>query len=372
MSSRAAGLAGTGVGNSRPRRLTHYSSGGGCGCKMPQAWLPGILAAALAYPGAGAPPADPALRIGLEAPDDAAVYSVGAARELIVTCDFLTPVVDDPYEWGRIAATNAVSDVYAMGGRPVLALNLLCWPADLPRDLLTQVLAGGTSAITEAGGRLAGGHSIIDPVPKYGMVAVGVADPDRILRKDGGRAGDVLVLTKPLGVGVIATAIKRGQAPPEAVDAAISVMTRLNASAASVATESGLRGGTDVTGYGLIGHLREMAAAAGVEARLSPAAVPRLAGLQELIAAGCTPDGTRRTLDTALSQGWFKPGRLDHAEQLVLADAQTSGGLLLAVPPRHLAHVLRQLRLRGDDSAAAVGRLTVGEPGVIVIEQDSP
>lgn len=297
-------------------RLTRYSPGGGCACKMPQRLL-GEMIESLQATGLVPNPGGP-LRVGLHPADDAAVYdfdgsdgsygpSDGGHRSLVVTCDFLTPVVDDPYEWGRIAACNALSDVYAMGGRPLLALNLLGWPDDLSRDILAEVLRGGAQAAAAAGALLVGGHSIVDAAPKYGMAVVGEVDRAAILLKGGGRAGDALVLTKPIGLGVIGTAVKRGEAAPALVANAIAVMTRLNAEAASVAHEFGLRGGTDVTGYGLIGHLHEMGLAAGVAARIDAGAVPVLPGVIELVGRGCAPDGSQRTLSSALQRGWFSP-----------------------------------------------------------------
>lgn len=349
---------------SRPApRLTQYSSGGGCACKLPQSLLSDVLAD-LRHNGATAGlEGDPDLLVGLDPPDDGAVYAVDEHRAWVVTCDFLTPVVDEPHDWGRIAATNALSDVYAMGGRPLLALNLLGWPEQLPTDLLGEVLRGGAEAAGSAGALLVGGHSIVDAVPKYGLVAVGEVDRAAVLTKGGGVAGDVLVLTKPLGVGIVSTAIKRGAATPEQVDKAVESMTRLNANAAAVARAAGLRGGTDVTGYGLLGHLHEMAKAAGLAALVYPEQVPRLPGLQDLLTAGCTPDGSRRTLESGVGRGWIDSGTTDRAEQVVLADAQTSGGLLLAVPREQATEVLHQLRRGGDADSAVVGELVPGRPG---------
>jgi selenide,water dikinase len=358
---------------SRPApRLTQYSTGGGCACKLPQSLLQDVLATVRGHGALAGLASNPGLRVGLETPDDAAVYEIDETRAWVITCDFLTPVVDDAYQWGRIAATNALSDVYAMGGRPLLALNLLGWPSELPEDTLADVLRGGADAVVDAGALLVGGHSIVDPVPKYGLVAIGEVDPRAILLKGGGRAGDLLVLTKPLGVGIVGTALKRGRAEPALVDAAVATMVRPNADAAAVAREAGLRGGTDVTGYGLIGHLHEMTLAAGLAARVRPASVPRLPGVMNLLAQGCTPDGTRRTLDNAVARGWFDPGGLSPAEQVLLADAQTSGGLLLAVPPGEAATVTARLRERGDVAAAVVGELAEGDPGTITIDERTP
>jgi selenide,water dikinase len=349
------------------RRLTEYSNGGGCACKLPQSLLDDVLGAARS---AGLRHVGADLLVGLDPPDDAAVYAIDDARAWIVTCDFLTPVVDDAYQWGAIAATNALSDVYAMGGRPLLALNLLGWPSDLPAALMAEVIRGGGQAVADAGALLVGGHSIVDPVPKFGLVVIGEVDRRHVLAKGGGRAGDQLVLTKPLGVGVVGTAVKRGQAPDSLVDAAVASMTRPNAAAARIANQAGLRGGTDVTGYGLVGHLHEMALAAGLSARIWIDSVPVLPGVFGLIGAGCGPDGSRRTLDNALAHGWFVPGPADEAHQLLLADAQTSGGLLLAVPPADADRVVARLCAAGDPAAAVVGELFGGgRPGVISAER---
>lgn len=347
-------------------RLTQYSTGGGCACKMPQSLLDDVLRMVRADGAVG----DGDLLVGLDRPDDALVYAIDDRRAWTVTCDFMTPVVDDAYEWGRIAATNALSDVYAMGGRPLLALNLLCWPAELPAGTMAEVLRGGGDAAAAAGAVIAGGHSIVDPVPKYGLVAIGEVASDGILAKGGGRAGDLLILTKALGMGVVGTAVKRGRAPSGVVAAAIAGATRLNASAARIAVEAGLRGATDVTGYGLLGHLHEMAGAAGLAATVRMTAVPVLPGVMELLAAGCSPAGSRRTLENALARGWFTPGSLDESRQLLLADAQTSGGLLLAAPPADADAVVARIRAAGDSAAAIVGVLhDDGRSGVVSVEQ---
>jgi selenide,water dikinase len=345
------------------RRLTEYSPGGGCACKFPQARLAEVLRTVRTF---GSPELDPALLVGLDVPDDAAVYAVDESRAWIISCDFMTPVVDDPYEWGRIAATNALSDVYAMGGRPLFALNLLGWPLDLPDTALAEVLRGSGRAVVDAKAFVVGGHSIVDPVPKFGLVAIGEVDPRRLLTKGGGKAGDLLVLTKPLGVGVIGTAIKRGKASNAAVEAAIANMTRLNADAAFIAGEAALRGGTDVTGFGLIGHLHEMTSAAGLCATIWLNDVPVLPEASGLLSAGYASDGSRRTLKNALSKGWFMPGSLDEIDQLMLADPQTSGGLLLSVSRTDAAALVARLREAGDVCAAVIGELRDGQHAGIV------
>jgi selenide,water dikinase len=305
------------------RRLTSYAHGGGCACKIPPGELEDAVAALV-----GAGPADPAGRlvVGLDDGDDAAVVVTADRTGIVATTDFFTPVVDDPYDWGRIAAANALSDVYAMGGRPLVALNLLCWPRDvLPYELAGQVLRGGLAVANAAGCHVAGGHSVDDPEPKYGMAVTGLVDPARLLRNDAGRPGDPLTLTKPLGLGVLNSRHKQtGEVFAQAVDA----MTTLNRDAASSAVERGVRAATDVTGFGLLGHLLKMARASGVTAVVDAAAVPYLDGAREALRDGYVSGGTRRNLD------WVRPhadlGRVGEGEALLLADAQTSGGLLVA------------------------------------------
>jgi selenide, water dikinase len=303
-----------------PRRLTQYASGGGCACKIPPGELERVLAG---LPGGRA---TEALMVGVENGDDAAVVRLDAQRAVVVTADFFTPVVDDLRDWGRIAAANALSDVYAMGGEPLVAVNLLAWPRDdLPFELAAEVLAGGSEIAEEAACHLAGGHSIDDREPKYGLAVTGLADPTRLLRNDAGRPGVPLTLTKPLGLGVLNN---RHKATGERFQEAVTVMTRLNRDASRAALAAGHTCATDVTGFGLLGHLHKMARASGVTAVVDAAAVPYLDGARASAADGFISGGTRRNLD------WVRPhldaGEYDDTEQLLLADAQTSGGLLLA------------------------------------------
>jgi selenide,water dikinase len=264
------------------------------------------------------------LLVGLEHGDDAAAVRIDATRAVIATADFFTPVVDDPYDWGRIAAANALSDVYAMGGEPLVAVNLLAWPRELlPFDLAREVLRGGVEVCAEAGAHLAGGHSIDDREPKYGLAVTGLADPERLLRNDAATPGLPLTLTKPLGLGVLNN---RHKATGEVFPEAIEVMTTLNAEAARGALAAGATAATDVTGFGLLGHLYKMARASGVTAVVDAAAVPYVDGAREALAAGFVPGGSRRNLE------WVAPelaSSLDEDELLLLADAQTSGGLLV-------------------------------------------
>jgi selenide,water dikinase len=300
-------------------RLTQYAAGGGCACKVP----PGELERVLGGLDAGRAGGD--LLVGLDHGDDAAAVRLDGDRAVVVTADFFTPVVDDPYDWGRIAAANALSDVYAMGGTPLVAVNLLAWPRDLiPFDVAADVLRGGADVCKEAETHLAGGHSIDDREPKYGLAVTGLADPDRLLRNDAGRAGTPLTLTKPLGLGVLNNRHKAtGDTFPEAVE----VMTALNRDASRAALATGATCATDVTGFGLLGHLLKLARASGVSARIDSAAVPYVDGARASLAAGFVPGGSRRNLD------WVRPqlrSRVDEDELLLLADAQTSGGLLVA------------------------------------------
>jgi selenide,water dikinase len=299
-------------------RLTQYAHGGGCACKIPPGELEDLVAA-LVQPGF------PDLLVGLDGGDDAAAVRIDSGTAVLSTADFFTPVVDDAYDFGRIAAANALSDIYAMGGRPVLAINLVGWPREvLPAELLREVLRGGFDVAAEAGCPVAGGHSIDDPEPKYGMAVTGVADPARLLRNDAAVAGTAITLTKPLGVGVLNN---RHKATGEVFPQAIASMVTLNRDACAAALEAGLRAATDVTGFGLLGHLYKMARASGVTAVVDAAAVPYLDGARQALADGFVSGGTRRNLD------WVRPhlsADVPEDELLLLADAQTSGGLLLA------------------------------------------
>jgi selenide,water dikinase len=304
---------------SPPRRLTQYAAGGGCACKVPPGELERVLA------GLTGGRAGDDLLVGVEHGDDAAVVRLDAQRAVVTTADFFTPVVDDLRDWGRIAAANAMSDVWAMGGEPLVAVNLLAWPREaLPFELAAEVLAGGAEVAAEAGCHLAGGHSIDDPEPKYGLAVTGIADPDRLLRNDAGVAGLPLTLTKPLGLGVLNN---RHKATGEVFPEAVATMTALNRDASRAALAAGVRCATDVTGFGLLGHLFKLCRASGVDAEIDASAVPYLAGARASLAEGYLPGGSRRNLD------WVRPhldAAVDDDELVLLADAQTSGGLLVA------------------------------------------
>ncbi|HLI41294.1 MAG TPA: selenide, water dikinase SelD [Streptosporangiaceae bacterium] len=353
-------------------RLTSLSPGAGCACKLPLAKLEALFAS-LGPAGSGGDAGDGLaaaagdLLVGAAEGDDAAVLRLDAGRALVLTTDFFTPIVDDPGDWGQIAAANALSDVYAMGGRPLLAVNLAAWPADgLDIAILGEVLRGGARVAARAGCLVVGGHTIDDPVPKYGMAVVGTADPARLITLDRAAPGDALILTKAVGTGVIATALKRAAADAAAVAAAVASMTLLNAGASEAALAAGVRAGTDVTGFGLLGHLHRMLAASGAAARVHAAAVPLLPGAAGLAAAGFVSGGTRanaeRMRDVASLDEAIPPELA-----VLLHDAQTSGGLLLAAPAAAAGGLLGELRRRGLP-AAAVGEVTRGEPGHIRVD----
>lgn len=348
----------------RTPRLTSLSPGAGCACKLPLAKLETLFATM-----DGIDPASGDLLVGALEGDDAAVLRLDDERALVLTTDFFTPIVDDPKDWGRIAAANALSDVYAMGGRPLFAVNLAAWPGNGPEGLdlaiLGQVLRGGAKVAAEAGCFVAGGHTIDDPVPKYGMAVVGLADPGRLMTIDRAVPGDQLILTKALGTGVIATALKHGMAPPEAIHHAVASMTLLNAGASQAALAAGVRAATDVTGFGLLGHLHRMLAASKAAAVVSAAAVPLLPGAAELAAAGFVSGGTRANTERMRSCVTLHDAIPDELAVL-LHDAQTSGGLLLATPPGAAPALLADLRAR-DLPAALVGEVVDGESGHVEV-----
>lgn len=296
--------------------------------------------------------------MGTATSDDAAVWRLDDDRALVVTADFITPIHDDPRVWGRIAAANAVSDVYAMGGRPLLSLNLVGWNTDeLSTDILLEVLLGAGEVAAEGGWITVGGHTVDDPEPKFGLAVVGEVHPDRILTNAGIRPGDSLVLTKALGAGIVATAMKAGKAPDDVVDAAVASMTRLNKEAASCALEAGATGATDITGFGLLGHLRSMAEASKVDVELIVSAVPVFPGVPELVAAGFVPGGSRRNLAWVSER--LDAGGVDESVVIVLADAQTSGGLLFGAAPEAAEAAAEALRATGH-AAAVIGTTTAG------------
>jgi len=339
------------------RRLTSFSHGAGCGCKLGPDQLAQVLG------GLALPDMPPDVLVAADTGDDAAVYRIDDDRALVATLDFFTPIVDDPYDWGRIAATNAMSDVYAMGGTPFLGLNIVSWPVDdLPLDMLGRVLQGGIDAAAGVGFPVLGGHSITDPEPKYGMVVLGFVDPRRMLRNSTAVAGDTLLLTKPIGLGMISTAVKRGVATDEMLATAVEVMTTPNRAAAEAVLETGADAATDITGFGLLGHLHRMLLASGVAAEIDASAVPVIDGALDLAHSGAVPGGTQRNHASVDSHvDW---GSLTEPEQLLLADAQTSGGLLIATrEPDALAAALGARRVPN----ARVGAVVAGSPGAVAV-----
>ncbi len=342
-------------------RLTGFSHGAGCACKLAPDDLTRVLEqlAPASYP--------PEILVSPATGDDAAVVRLPGVpgTALVQTVDFFTPIVDDPFDWGRIAATNALSDVYAMGGRPITAMNVVAWPIqDLSVDLLADVLRGGQTVADAAGVTVVGGHSIHDPEPKYGMAVTGLVDPLRIVRNSEMRPRDRLVLTKPLGLGVISTAIKAGRADAATVARAVDVMTTLNAAASEAMVEAGVRAATDVTGFGLLGHLHIALRASGASAVIDAAAVPFIPGAVRLALDGMIPGGTRsnRTFVAPFTD-WAD---LEEVEQFLLADAQTSGGLLMAVAGELLDGLVAGLAARGV-TAAVIGEVGDGAAGSIAV-----
>jgi selenide,water dikinase len=298
--------------------------------------------------------------VGLGEPDDAAVWRLDDRRAIVATTDFFTPVVDNPYDYGAIAAANALSDIYAMGGRPFLALNIAALPPDLPAEISGEILRGGAEKAREAGIPIAGGHTVQDKEPKYGLMALGFVDPQRMITKRGARPGDRLLLSKPLGFGVTTTALKRDQADPTDVSEAVGWMKQLNKTASELAVESGLEGGTDITGFSLLGHGWEMADASGIGLRFSFGKIPFTRGARRYAQEWIFPGGSFDNREYFRPHVRFAP-EIDEASQMLLFDAQTSGGLLLAVPPEKLDHLLER--------AAQVGQV-LWEIGEVIEGQE--
>ncbi|MDQ3618557.1 MAG: selenide, water dikinase SelD [Actinomycetota bacterium] len=300
---------------------------------------------------------DPKLLVGLDAPDDAAVYQIAPDVAIVQTVDFFTPIVDDAYSWGRIAAANALSDVYAMGASPKTALNLVGWPRDLGFELLGAVIEGAGDACHEAGVAVVGGHSIDDPEPKFGLSVTGTVHPDRIVTKTGATSGCELVLTKPLGMGIISSGIKAGKTTEETEQRAIRIMSALNRSACEAMVEVGAEAATDVTGFGLVGHLLQMLDGR-LDADLHYSSIPLLEDAVGLAAAGVFPEGSRR--NRAAGEGRVRAAGVGEAPLALLYDAQTSGGLLIAVAPEKVDRLMRSLSERGVEDAARIGELKSG------------
>jgi selenide,water dikinase len=343
-----------------PLRLTSFSHGGGCGCKI----APGVLSDILKASAPGFLP--PQLMVGIETADDAAVWRLNDSQALIATTDFFMPIVDDPFDFGRIAATNAISDVYAMGGTPIMALAIVAMPiAQLPVEVIGRVLAGGNAACAEAGIPIAGGHTIDSVEPIYGLVVMGLVHPDRVRRNADARAGDVLILGKPLGVGVLSAALKKGKLDAAGYARLLSITTRLNKPGARLAELDGVHAITDVTGFGLAGHVLEMARGAGLRAVIDWQAVPLIDGVDALARDGFVTGASGRNW-----AGYGGEVRLDPALPAVardlLADPQTSGGLLVACSPDSVDAVLACFRADGFDQVAVVGQMQDGPAGLTV------
>jgi selenide,water dikinase len=346
---------------SEPIRLTQLAKRAGCAAKQPPGYLMSIL---------GALPAitDPNVLVGSATADDAAVYRLSDDLALVLTTDFFTPVVDDPYDFGAVAAANALSDVYAMGGTPLTALSIVGFPdAVLPPEALVQILRGAADKAAEAGIAIVGGHTIKSEEPIFGLAVVGRIAPDRVLSNDKAQPGDVLVLTKPLGLGIITTAAKNGQDRLGAIKTAIEVMTTLNRSAGEEIAQCGAHALTDVTGFGLLGHLRNVVAASNVGARIFLDAVPVLAAARVYVREGIAPGGTRAN-HRFLADWVTYADDITPEEQWILCDAQTSGGLLAAVPPQQAEALVASLRARGMADAAAIGRIeSAATPRMVVV-----
>jgi selenide,water dikinase len=343
-----------------PIRLTSFSHGGGCGCKI----APGVLSEILRSSGAGILPKE--LLVGIETADDAAVYLLNDEQALIATTDFFMPIVDDPYEFGRIAATNAISDVYAMGGKPIMALALVAMPVNqLPLDVIGRVVEGGQAVCRAAGIPIAGGHTIDSVEPIYGLVVMGLVHPSKVRRNRDARAGDVLVLGKPLGVGVLSAALKKEKLDAEGYARLIDTTTRLNTPGIALAELPGVHALTDVTGFGIAGHTLELARGAGLRAVLEWPRLPLLPGVVALAEAGNITGASGRNWDGYGAEVQLAPG-LPAIAQALLTDPQTSGGLLAACAPEAVDAVLAIFREQGFGDAAVVGRMEAGTAGLLV------
>lgn len=342
----------------QPPSLLDLSPAGGCGCKLPPEQLEAVLTA-LRWT-----TTSPSTLLGLKDSDDAAIMLLTDDVAVVLTVDFFTPIVDSPYDWGSIAAANAMSDVYAVGGVPRAVLNILAWPEGLlPDEALTQLLAGGADKVQEAGAEVIGGHSIRDEAPKFGMAVMGVVHPRHIFRNSACQPGDVLILTKPIGTGVISTAAKAGIAAPDVIAASTRSMMRLNSDAARVAHNLGLKAATDVSGFGLVGHIHDLARSSGLLAQIRLPAVPTIPGFAELATNGLATGVTAKNLEAAAS---YMQGTkdLDLIEAAILGDPQTSGGLILSTPATQVDDLLAQLA-EVDICGAVIGTMLEGNPGVI-------
>jgi selenide,water dikinase len=349
---------------SDPIRLTQLAKRAGCAAKQPPGFLLNLL-------GSLPPVTDPNVLIGSALADDAAVYKLSDDLALVITTDFFTPIVDRPYDFGAVAAANALSDVYAMGGTPFSALSIVGFPdALLPKEVLVEILRGAIDKANEAGAAIVGGHTIKSEEPIFGLAVVGKVAPDRVLSNAGAQPGDVLILTKPLGLGIITTAAKNGDDNLGAIEEAIAVMTTLNRTACEVFASVGIHALTDVTGFGLLGHLRNIVAASQVSARIDFDGVPVLAAAREYVQRGIAPGGTHAN-HRFLADWVSYDSDISQEEQLLLCDAQTSGGLLAAVPVDKSADLLASLHSRNLAEAAIIGRIDAGPARIAVSRMSS-
>jgi selenide,water dikinase len=348
--------------STEPIKLTSFSHGGGCGCKI----APGVLSEILKNTNGFPVPKE--LMVGIETADDAAVYKLNDEQALIATTDFFMPIVDDPFDFGRIAATNAISDVYAMGGTPIMALALVGMPVNkLPIDVIGKIIKGGESICNEAGIPIAGGHTIDSVEPIYGLVVLGLVHPSKVKRNADAKAGDVLVLGKPLGVGVLSAALKKGVLGDEGYKAMIDNTTKLNKPGKALSELPGVHALTDVTGFGLLGHLLELARGAKLTARLNMSQIPLLPGVEKLAHDGFFTGASGRNWDAYGKDVLLSPN-IKPAQHTLLTDPQTSGGLLVSCDPSSVDEVLALFRSHGFDHAAVIGEMIAGEARVQVAE----
>jgi selenium donor protein len=343
-------------------KLTHYTHGLGCACKLRPQALEEVLARLPL-------PDDPAILVGTETADDAAVYCLSDELAIVQTVDFFTPIVDDPYMFGSISAANSLSDVYAMGAKPLFALNIVGFPSNrLPLRVLQEILQGAFDKAAEAGVSIIGGHTVDDTEPKFGLAVTGVVHPDEVLRNSTARPGDALILTKPLGTGIVSTAVKRGLADQVAARQVSDLMATLNRTAAEVMVEYGAHACTDITGFGLLGHLREMAAGSGMDMAIQAGSVPILDAARVFAGADIVPGGTVNNLDHVAQHVTFSP-EVSRVVRLVLADAQTSGGLLISLPAERCDALVSALRARGVSHASVIGQVMGEGSGHVWVEQ---
>lgn len=347
---------------SEPVRLTQFAKRAGCAAKQPPGYLLPFLQKL-------PPILNPNVLVGTSTADDAAIYKVNDDLALVLTIDFFTPIVDRPYDFGAVAATNAISDIYAMGGKPLTALSIVGFPdALLSPEVLVEILQGAGDKAKEAGIDIVGGHTIKSEEPIFGLAVIGTIHPAKVLSNDRAKPGDALILTKPLGLGIITTAAKNGEDHRGAIDDALKVMTTLNRAAAEAIVRIGVHALTDITGFGLLGHLRNVTSASQVSARIFLDRVPVLPAAWEYVRAGIAPGGTHANHRFLSDWVTYSP-KLSKVEQLLLCDAQTSGGLLAAVDARNADALLNELRSEGVEVAAVIGRIEAGPPGRIFVDR---